>query len=54
MTGFNVAFRMRRDPLVAKYAKHLEPLELLRRSPVGDVTLFQSGHGVVIAFESSL
>jgi hypothetical protein len=43
MTGFNVALRMRRDPLVAKYAQHLESLEFLRRSPVGDVTFFQSG-----------
>ena len=49
MTVFNVASRMQRDLVVAKYAKHLN-----RRSPVGDVTFVQSGRGVVIASESLL
>jgi hypothetical protein len=52
MTGFNVALRMRRDPLVAKYAKHFRTSGIPPKIAVGDVAFFQSGRGVVIAFES--
>jgi hypothetical protein len=51
MTGFNVALRMRRDRLVAKYAKHLKPLV----SPKNRSRRYyfrSAGRGVVIALES--
>lgn len=52
MTGFNVALRMRRDPLVAKYAKAFRTSGTPPKIAVGDPTFFQSARGVVIASES--
>jgi hypothetical protein len=52
MTGFNVAIRMRRDPLVAKIRQAFRTSGTPPKIAVGEVTFFQSERGVVIAFES--
>jgi hypothetical protein len=54
MTGFNVALRMRRDPLVAKLRQASRTSGIPPKIAVGDFTFFLSGRGVVIAFESLL
>ncbi|PYK37551.1 MAG: hypothetical protein DME49_10995 [Verrucomicrobia bacterium] len=55
MTAFNVAFRMRRDLLVAVLnAKHLKHLTLLRIPSAREIVLFRYRRCLFIAFQISL